>query len=524
MAVIGSDVGLGAHLLDLASAASPLVAENLRRYGDAPLSEVLASLGTAPEVATLQGRDDLWSVIRDQATVHYGAETAAEAVAELMADPIVPTSNHFGVDSFADSVQGTLLFSLRPGPAGRRPRTVVVLGFGSISLNNLTYPMGLRLYDPRFGDLSGLPQRLPVFPNRVKLCATCAAGPFDREMVDRARQRLHKMAAAGEVTPFCERAAGDILEVEYGSPATLAMPSYGHQSTRINAALWRRMFRNGASASRLVQLQIEPICAALLATDLYDPDSLASHLFFDPVVRDGVLSRLDGARACWNLDELRRSLAGEGDGPCRGGTVFFWGMTERGRRVPLLLEPDGAGMLLVGVDERGQRHEWAFTPDGIAAGLLEGSLLPSLFTCFALLAFARGLVCVGGYYQVEYLPVMQRGVVASLAADGALRRAAELVAAVPTEVCVAGIQAVVRVLDDGAAIPAGPVEIVGAGGLADPDLDAVTAVTVRDAHLVAFTELFHHLVPDADLPPGWVNRLAAENGTLGHRVVHLEGA
>jgi hypothetical protein len=398
----------------------------------------------------------------------------------------------------------------------------VVLAFGSISMNNLTYPMGLRLYDLVDG-AAELPLRLPVLPNRLKHCVVSAAGPLDAEMVDRARQRVRLLARAGAVTAFCERATCEVLEREFSDPATLALPGYGHQSTRINAQLWRRLFSDPAAAPELVQLQVEPVCAALLATDLFDPTSLAHTLLFAPEVRDRLLAGLDGAVACWRQDELGRRLHGAGgEGHGAGGTVFFWGLSDRGRRIPLALDRDGASLRLSGVDERGRRWDWDLTPDGLASGLRDGRLLPSLFTCFAVLAFARGLGCIGGYYQVEYLPVMQRGIVDALIA-GQRRQAAALVAAVPSDLCLAGVQWVVRVLAGGPVIPAGPVEIAGAGGLSGADLASAEAVTVRDAHLVAFTELFHHLAPAVALPDDWVRELAAENAARAAHLVRLDG-
>ena len=63
----------------------------------------------------------MWDAVGDQIASYYGTDLAEEAVAELRADPMLPTSNHFGVDTFADSVQGTLLFALRPRPDGGLP-------------------------------------------------------------------------------------------------------------------------------------------------------------------------------------------------------------------------------------------------------------------------------------------------------------------------------------------------------------------------------------------------------------------
>lgn len=479
-----------------------------QQYGEAPLIELLAALAPPP-CAALQPRDDLWAAVYEQATAHYGDKTAQAAVEEIRSSLMVPTSNHFGVDTFADSVQGTLLFSLRPRPTVPRRPPVVVLGFGAISLNNLTYPMGLRLYDPTGGDLRQLPQRLPVFPNRVRHCVVGAAAPFDGPMVDRAIARLHRMSLTGQVTPFCAKSAERVLEEDFAELDTLALPSYCSQSTRINTRLWRRMFADPDNAAQLVLLQIEPICARLLAADVRTPGSLAHTLFFDPMVRERLLAGLDGARGCWR------------QGVSQAGTIFFWGVGESGKRVPLTLVAGDSAIRLAGVEQGVRPWDIDFSPSGLAEAMRAGRLMPSLFTCFAVLAFARGLTCVGGYYQVKYLPVMQRAIAAALAASGDHQRAAEIVAQVPTRVCLAGVQGIARVLDDGSVIPAGPVEIAGGDGLSDADLDALRRIPVRDAYLLAFTELFHHLVPDAQLPENWIHLLASENGEYRPTLVRV---
>lgn len=513
---------LGDHLLSLASRSSPVVRVHLGRHGQASLVDFLQSLPPAP-AESFQSRDDLWKVIRKETTSYYGGEIAEQAVADLESDPIAPTSNHFGVDTLADSVQGTLLFSLRPRPDGAPRKTVVVLGFGSISLNNLTYPMGLLLYDPRRGEIDEMPRRLPIFPNRLKDRAVTAAGPFDRVMVERARGRLGRMRRDGEFTAFCERAAGIVFDEDLASSETLALSSYREQATRVNAGLWARMFKDPSVAARLVQLEMEAITRQLLEKDLLDRESLVHSLFFTPPVRDALLAILDGARACWRCGDLRRRLRDLESTHGRGGTVFFWGLSEDGRRIPLALEADRSELHLVGVDEHRRRQTWEFSPYGLLRALADGRLLPSLFTCFAVVAFARGFVCVGGYYQVDYLPAMQRGIAAALTMNAAQRSQVELVARVPSDAFLAGLQGIVRQLDDGAVIPAGPVEVAGAGGLTAADLAQLGSLKVREASLVAFMELFEHMVPDARLPEGWTRQLASENGASCWDLVRMTG-
>jgi hypothetical protein len=517
---VAGGTSLGERLLELAAQSTPLFAEQLRRHGDAPISEVLRELRPAM-TEPLQSREDLWRVVGDHAASHYGVHVAQAAVADLRADPLVLTSNHFGVDTCADSVQGTLLFSLRPGPDGRRPRTITALACGSVSLDNLSYPMGLCLYDPRDGDLRHLPQRLPVFANSVRRRMVGTVGPLDEEMVTRASSRLRRMLADGEISAFCAAAAGRVLDEDVGAPGTLSLPDYGHQATRINSLLWQRMFAGGRPATQFVQLPLEEVCTDLLITDLYAPANLIYQLLFVAPVRERLLAELDGVRACWRRDRLQGRLNSQAPEP-HGGTVFFWGVNDGGRRIPLTLEGEHRVLRLAGVDDHGVRQEYEFTADGIVPALLDGRLIPSLFTCFTVLAFARGLSCIGGHYQASYLPEMRRGVVTALQTAAEYRPAADLVAQAPAGLCLAVIQGVARIVAGGAAIPAGPIEIGGAGGLTDADLSGLTEMPLREACLAAFPELLGHLVPPERLPEDWERRLALENGDAGRNLIRLD--
>jgi hypothetical protein len=482
--------GVGDELLALAAASSPSIDRTLRRWGDRSLRDLLASFAGVAPATPLQPRDDLWAVVQSSLAGYHSDVVAAAVVADLRADPVVPTSNHFGIDTVADSVQGTLLFSLRPG-ASRRSPTAVVFGFGSVSMNNFSYPLGLRLYD----SVPHLPQRLPIFPNRLKQVVVAAAPPFDEDMITRARSRL---ASMDQLSSFSTEAADQVL-ADVFLPAADAT-TYAEQSARVNAALWSRTcperspggapFRDKFAEGgppRFAQVPVEAVCAQLLQHDLAERGSLLHRLFFDTPVRERLLRRLDGAAACWRLADDTT------------GTLFFWGISAKGRRFPLRLV-DGR---LVGGD-----FSVIWEPGAIMEALEDGRLLPSLLTCFAVLAFARGLGCVGGYYQANYLPVMQAGIVHALG-SGAM---ADAVARVPADLCLAGLQGLVREMADGSVLPVGPVELGGRGTGID-----TAALSVRDASLLALTEVLGELVPNDRLPDDWARQLATENGRRWRR-------
>jgi hypothetical protein len=165
--------------------------------------------------------------------------------------------------------------------------------------------------------------------------------------------------------------------------------------------------------------------------------------------------------------------------------------------------------LLRGLTDAREPWEIPCVPSAIGNGLKERRLLPSLFTCFAVTAFARGVTCLGGYYQAEYLPSMQAAVVAALELSNGHAEVAELVRQVPTSGYLSGMQTVMTSIDGVGLVPAGPAEIAAAGGLGLGDRRRMLDMSVRDAHVASLFQTVEDVTPDA-VAPGWREVLARE--------------
>ena len=147
-------------------------------------------------------------------------------------------------------------------------------------------------------------------------------------------------------------------------------------------------------------------------------------------------------------------------------------------------------------------------------------LLPSLFTSFLVLSFARGITCAGGYYQGEYLPEMQQALVATLKQTTGYSDVADRVDAVSTYAYLSGMQTVMTQVEKGCLIPAGPVEIAAGGGLETADIEKILGLTVTEAHIASLFETVPDIVPWAAGESGWKKALALEIGTqLADRLV-----
>ena len=131
-----------------------------------------------------------------------------------------------------------------------------------------------------------------------------------------------------------------------------------------------------------------------------------------------------------------------------------------------------------------------------------------MFLCFAALLFARGLTCVGGYLQGEYLPAMQKGLVRALEKIRKYETLTGFVAQGRTDAYLDGMLAVMARSGDHLA-QAGPVELM-AGGMTPADMDHLFRLTVREAHLADLLDTLQDAVPADTLPHGWKRQLAKD--------------
>ena len=508
------------NLLNLACRELPVVKRAIDESGDIPLENYLRRLFTGKK-STFQPVDDLLKVIFEYTAPLLGESVANLVCRDIEECPLVLTANHLGVDYFSHSVQGSLLFSLYSRAAGLKTRTVPVFACGNIPLDNATYPQGVLFYMVNESDIGTLPKKMPIFPNRLRRSLVSVSRGFDESMIDRATKRSLQMAAGNQVDPQLIGPLKTILQEDYGDPEVLALNTYSDQSVKVNHQIWRRLFQNPENAPHLVSLELEKIVGMLLDYDLENPQSLIWQIMFDVGIRENVLKQLNGERACWDLDELRNRLEIDKDvnkyGPANGcGTIFFWGVNPAGRRVPLHLGTVAGDLdQLVGCDEKNNILTVPFTPMGIIEGLKSGKLLPSLFTCFTVLSFARGLECVGGYFQSEYLGTMQRAIFSALKKSRISHDAAQKIAGVRSDLYLSGMLSVMTSMgNNGRIAPAGPLEIIAGGGLSMEDIDKMMALSVRDAHLAGLIEIIPDAVMPNTLDSNWKHRLALDCSCL----------
>ncbi len=483
-----------------ATAAVPALASILAEYGHLSLADYLGRIAQGPAAPP-----DLRAAVYDHALSLFGPRLARQTAAVLENGAAVLTANHHGVDFFAQSVQGNLILSLNPATRNSAP-VLPVLAFANVALSNPTYPRGLLLYDPQAIASDGRPIRCPLFPASERRRPVATAPALTEDRVQAAIDRLDSM----KINPAIAATARHLLRSVYLDPACMAQPGYLQQAAHLNRRIWKHLFVDAASAPELICIGVEAVVTRLLVQDLQDSESMAYRCFFDVGLRRALIESLDGVPGCWG------SCGQTGD---PGGTVFFWALDPKGRIIGLhLKEHGGSGVRLESRQDGGKAFTLAWTPPALTEALCQGRLLPSLYTCFLQIALARALVCLGGYYQRDYLPRMQAGTAAALAAAGD-RETARRVEAVATRGYLSGmIGAMIR--HGEGLFPAGPVEIIAAGGLRQEDLDRMAALRVQQAHLAGLFDTMADAVAPEARPAGWARSLARTcAAALAHRVV-----
>lgn len=496
--------------LETACRKLPVIQRTIRTFGDASLCEYLEHV-TAIDPRSLQPRTDFIDTLKDDIAPLLGNIIADRAAIDVEQTPVVLTANHHGVDYFSHSVQGNLIFSLHRYQDRSIPAIIPVLAGASIPLDNATYPRGMMIYHIDPDQIENVPARLPIFPKKLKSQMVCFAPPVNENMLRSARNRLEEFARCRWLAPGMNETIDDLFQTVYALSSMQSLDNYSMQATIWNHQIWKRLFVDKQRSTTLVFLEIEKIVSKLLQRDLSNPDSLVMSVMFDSDLRNNIINELDGVKLCWTHNALCNAGGKRcGDKPdslkTGGGTLFFWGVDDKKRKIPLFLDNG----MLKGINHHGKRCALSFSAHEICAALQTGRLIPSGFTCFLALAFARGIGCIGGYFQGDYLPAMKDGLIKALRNTAGYQDVADKVARVAADKYLSGMLVVMREMDENHLIPAGPLEIIQHGGISEKDILKMQSITVRNAHLAGLFETVIDIIPPSKRESGWKRRLSRE--------------
>ncbi len=497
----------------------PVVGKILDTCGHLPLADYVKCFDQPP-FPGIQSRDDIKQAVMTQVSPVLGRETAARTAEDLSASGTVMTTTHLGIDFFANSVQGNLIYGSGVLTGRLKRSTIPILSFGNVPLNSSTFARGLLVYGTGKNQARNLPLRLPIYADSQKRTMASLAKPFTREMV----QKTIKTANSWHTQKLISRPVAEtiitLLDQVYCSDHVLHQTSYAAQATAANQMIGKYLVKTGSAPADLVYLEIEQIAACLVMKDLADEATLVHRAFFNSDFCNKIIKGLDGCPGCWLVEKLAARDTATGKPPTGStGTIFFWGIDRDGRRIPLFLKPVKGCLHLCGRTDSGNGYDVAFTREELCLALETRKLLPSLFTCFLVLCFARGLTCVGGVFQGGYLTWMKNIISQTLQAfDDSY--SAGMINSITTNLYQDGMLACMIPGQGQELIPAGPLEIIQSGGITRANLIQALDLTVKQAHMAGLFGALKDADADLTKTSDWQSKVArACYNTLSNHVV-----
>jgi hypothetical protein len=447
-----------------------------------------------------------------------GQETALETIDTITTNKIVLTANHHGVDYFAQSAQGTLLFSFMSKENYFKKKIIPVIACGNVSLNNLTYPRGILIYNLKERNKIDAPLRIPIFPDREKTKTVCAVEGIKLEYLKNTIKRVSSLKNEKVISNKMYNILISIIEQDYMSAHVLAQKRYSEQSVILNNLLWRKIFKGDLCGYKVVYLELEEIANKLIQKDLVNTSSLIYILLFDPIIRNNIIYKLDKKKACWENDALNNKYQNfkiDRNEALRNkncGTHFFWGIDRNHKRIPLLISGDhNSNISLTGLGEDNVLIKIPFKPDILCEKLEKKEIIPSLFLSYSAISFARGIVCVGGYYQSEYLPIMKEKLLESLGCQISYRDIYRAINQIEAKNYLSGMQTIMIKNDDLSAVPAGPIELIESNGINEQDIKKILKINVLDAHKASLLDTLTDLKIQYNDGEEWKKIVSMEN-------------
>lgn len=448
----------------------PTVRQVLSEFGDMTLESYISQVADFSVQQPLAPVQDVAVYTKKQLLPLLGEQMASEAAAALV--DCIFTAAHHGVDSFAPSVQGHLLFRQLLKKRGVKTKVVPVLAFGMVSLCNASFGRGLMIYDTQSGDS---PLKLPIIPSKYENSAVSFFPGISREMIKNSEETLARHFQAERLSENMVGAVRHMLKEHYACANVLERARYIEQATIINCSLTKE-----ATGVAVAYVDAERLAVDLILKDLQDKTSLVSLIVRDYSFRQELFATLDGISGCWC-----RALLEKRHG---GGTMLFWGKDKKMYRRSAMMD-DGTGLVAV-------RDGWRIAYDEIVEGLESEKLLPGLFLIFLELLFVRGFHCFGGYFQAEYLKNMQDGLYKALMTTGR-KDLAKIISERQTDGYLSGPFFFAN--EKGA--PWSIAEFI-AHPLRESVLREKLALSVREAHYNGIRELFKTVVPAAERQGG----------------------
>ncbi len=343
----------------------PRFADVVQTWGDKTLLEYHTQ-----EFAPMpQPSEDILNVISNEVTRILGKDIARETRKTIEKHSWVNTADHHGLLHHPYFYATSLALS-HPEIAGDTSVTIS-LPFGGVSLGNDSFPRGFAFHDSNielqkifFKSLKH--RRLPIY----------ALAPMTRDELVREKLRVSSLLLSQK----SHERLHSFLDTLLSDARVWSQDTYSTQLTIMNNILWHELFGN--TRGEFVYLEIDTIVRALLLEKHLRIETPIHNLIFKPE---------------WSQKFIELFKGTQGSHDDISGTHFFWYIdyTLHTRRRLII---DGNTLTTPERDV-----VIPLTPECIAQGLENKSLMPSSALTLIIVQEVENLTCGGGPNQIHYL-------------------------------------------------------------------------------------------------------------------------
>jgi len=381
----------------------------------------------------------------------YGEEIAKKLTKYLHKYRSIITAHHHSPDFLNITIQSSIIASI-----GIELNDIIpIFSAGTIPLNNISFPLGIIISNKPGNGLKYT--TLNVFPKKMQRVNVGSTPSFCKAQILNSMIELDKLWTK---TTKLNSETKNILHSIYLNENILSQKSYSDQISILNAQIWAKVIKDKDSVPEISFIEIEKWTIPFVIKDIENKDSLLSTLLFNKSACEIILKNLEGVPCCWSVLQEK-------------GTFCFWYVADD-KTYPLFLESDKL---------KYKDSAFEFKPDTIIELLKSGTIIPSLFTIYTILSFARGFKLVGGMMQIDYMTKIKDAITNALS----LLDKQEWIQSIETsmtETYLAGLTISVSDYGNQEIYPSGTIEIIANGGLSQKDLEKIKKITVKEASLL----------------------------------------
>ncbi len=300
-----------------------------------------------------------------------GKECADRTITDLKKNPITSTADHHGILSHPYFLSSNAVRLWNASDRGHT--TLLTLPCAGISLSNHSLPRGFMVHTEK-----NQVEKIYLKSLKEKLVPVYVADPLPETITQNLIQQIQSLILSDTEKEKLKQTITTVFNDE----TLLSLPSFDLQITKATHTLAKELFGHDVD---LVYLSQETLVVELLRAYHMQEKTLIHSLIFDPKTTKQFEKHFSGILGAFSETH---------------GSFLFWGIQDQ-KRIPLfyknnqLCSKDASFIL--------ELH-----PKEIDDMLRTKKIMPTMALNFIVLSFYYGLVCGGGFNQVQYLEEMKK--------------------------------------------------------------------------------------------------------------------